>query len=102
MTRWLLSFWSWSLVRHTGVHAYLENAITGDREVLWCGGGHQPIDHDWLAGGEFQDGAPAALALTTPQDGYPIQTPRSEALKPRPCVAPRVADCRAQAIVPLA
>ena len=59
MTRWLLSFWAWRLVLHTGVHAYFENAVTGEREILWCGVGHQPIAHDWLAGGDFQDRVPA-------------------------------------------
>lgn len=59
MTRLFLSLFSWRLVRHTGVNAYFENSITGEREVLWCGFGHQPIAHDWLAGGEFRECPPA-------------------------------------------
>lgn len=73
MTRWLLSLWAWRLVRHTGVNAYFENAVTGEREVLWCGVGHQPIEHDWLTGGEFQDcppatGFPAVSASRRPRE----------------------------------
>ena len=48
MIRALLSVFAWRLVRHTGTHAYFENSLTGEREVLifWPG----DIDHDWLAG----------------------------------------------------
>lgn len=59
MIRAILSVFAWRLVRHTGNHAYLENAVTGERHVLvfWPG----DIDHDWLAG-------PVEISIPRPAD----------------------------------
>lgn len=58
MIRWFSSLFAWRLVRISGVWAYWANDITGAREAVWLGGPWGPVAHDWLAGGEFREGAP--------------------------------------------
>lgn len=45
---WLRSLIAWRLVRNTGVWAYWENTVTGQRAVSGSGSGAQPIDDRWL------------------------------------------------------
>ena len=45
---WLRSLIAWRLVGDTGVWAYWENTITGQRSISRSGPGYQPIDHRWL------------------------------------------------------
>lgn len=59
MIRWLASTFAWRLVRICGVWAYWQNDFTGAREAVWLGGPFGPVAHDWLAGGEFSEGAPS-------------------------------------------
>jgi hypothetical protein len=45
---WLRAMFAWRKVRCTGVWAYSENALTGQRAVTRVGTGYQPIDWQWL------------------------------------------------------
>lgn len=43
----------WNKVEDTGGHLYYECRKCHKRKVVQTGGGHQPIDRQWLAGGEW-------------------------------------------------
>ncbi|RKT35313.1 hypothetical protein BXY70_1346 [Roseovarius halotolerans] len=41
---------AWRTVHDTGVNAYQENEITGERRVIASGSGYQPVNIGWLRG----------------------------------------------------
>lgn len=45
----LRGMFSWRMVRDSGVWAYYENSLTGERKAVDKGGCWQPIDWKWLA-----------------------------------------------------
>lgn len=63
MLRWLRSLFAWRDVRSTGVWAYRENTVTGQRAARQLvTGGYQPLDWSWLdegCGHPLVNGAPA-------------------------------------------
>jgi hypothetical protein len=50
MIRWLASLFAWREAFRSGVYAYEENAITGERRYHRCRrGGYSPLDIAWLS-----------------------------------------------------
>lgn len=53
--RWFKALFAWKVVHDTGVHEYLENAVTGRRDFRRKPGrtGFQPLNLNWLMGGDW-------------------------------------------------
>lgn len=53
LPRWLREAFRWRTVRDSGAWLYQENTATGRRRaVRIVGAGYQPVDRDWLHGGQ--------------------------------------------------
>jgi hypothetical protein len=57
---------AWRTVHDSGVNAYQENDVTGDRRCIPSGPGYQPVNLGWLRG-DVDD--PTVSALPAPPRG---------------------------------
>lgn len=61
----LRSLFAWRAIRNSGAWLYLQNDITGQRKAIWLRGCYQPLNRDWMRGGDIVIGPRGRYVIGT-------------------------------------